>query len=98
MMSNVSRALGSNNPDKGRYGTVYIASNYFDYKAPGLLRNQWRAALLRAFFHEWANILSAKVAEGREGKFGDPAGVGRAKDTDTGANFQRCVDASPIQY
>jgi RHS repeat-associated protein len=97
-MSNVAKALGSNNPDKGRYGTVYIASNYFDYIAPLPLRTQWRGALLGAFFHEWANILSAKVAGGREDKFGDPAGVGRGKDTDTGANFQRCVDASTIQY
>ena len=91
-------ALGTNDPNKGRHGTVYIASNFFDYEAPGPLRADWRAALLGGFFHEWANILSAKVAGGNERKFGNPAGVGRAKDTDSGANFQRCVDASTIHY
>lgn len=90
--------MGLNDADKGKYGTVYIASNYFDYRPDASLRPQWRAGLLGAFFHEWGNILSAKVAGGNERKFGDPAGVGRAKDTDTGANFQRCVDASTIYY
>ena len=88
----VKSVLGLNDPSKGRHGSVYIGSQYWNYP------NYPLAVLQGAYIHEYGNILAYKYRHGDEMKFGDKSGVGRVKDKDTGANFQECVAPWSIKY
>lgn len=54
------------------------------------------------YIHELGNILGYKGNIGpKSGAYtvwGDPRGIGVAKDTDNGANFQKCVNAAGIDF
>jgi YD repeat-containing protein len=80
-------------PNKGKHGTVYIQSGSWNYP------NYPLDVLQGAYIHEYGNILSYKYGGNNFYKFGDKAGVGKSfKDTDTGANFQRCVFPSSVKW
>jgi len=84
--------LAMPSPNKGKHGTVYIASGAFPAGYP-------RDVLEGAYFHEYGNILSYKYGGGNYYKFGDKGGIGGFfKDTDTGANFQKCISPSSIRW
>ena len=87
-------AAGLSFPNKGPNGTVAIARDYYYYgpPTPGGL-----AYLQGIYIHELGNILSFKQT-GSSYSYGDPNGIGRAKDKDTGANFQNCVFPSSINF
>jgi hypothetical protein len=87
--------MGLPDPNKGKHGTVYIQSGAWN--RAGYPRD----ILEGAYIHEYGNILSYKYGGGNFNKFGDKAGIGKypwSKDFDTGANFQRCVFPSSVQW
>ena len=93
MRGKLRSIMGLNDPNRGRHGTVYIQSGAWNYL------NYPLDVLQGAYLHEYGNILSSKYGHGDENKFGDKAGIGRTfKDTDTGANFQRCVAPWSIHW
>ena len=80
-------------PDKGKNGTVFIQSGNWNYP------NYPIDVLQGAYIHEWGNILAYRYGGGNYDKFGDKAGIGKQyKDTDTGANFQRCVFPESVKW
>jgi RHS repeat-associated protein len=79
-------------PKKGSHGTVFIQSGAWNY--PGYPVD----VLQGAYIHEYGNLLAYKYGGRDFYKFGDKAGVGNGKDTDTGANFQRCVFPSSVKF
>lgn len=85
--------MGLPDPNKGKHGTVFIQSGAWNQ--PGYPSD----ILEGAYIHEYGNILAYKFGGGNFYKFGDKAGIGKGfKDTDTGANFQRCVFPSSIKW
>jgi RHS repeat-associated protein len=73
-----------NAPNEGSLGTIYVANTH----APPNKPVEW---LYESITHEWGNILAFKLGDRTENKYGDPKGVGKQKDFDTGANMERCV-------
>ena len=76
--------------DRG-HGTVYIASDL--YARISLEEKQ------RTYFHEMGNILSGQRATTPKGypdarAFGDPRGIGKNPDYDTGARLEKCIFGS----
>jgi len=50
-----------------------------------------------SFVHELGNILATRYFHDSL-RFGDPNGIGQARDQDTGAKLQRCVFPSSINF
>jgi RHS repeat-associated protein len=76
-------------PSTGKYGTVSIASELYSSRPMDYLQG--------LYIHELGNILSYNHT-GDYYKFGDPNGIGRRQDKDTGANLQNCVAPSTINF
>jgi len=92
MANKLRSVLSIPDPKKGPNGTVFIQSgawNSPDYPLD---------ILQGAYIHEYGNILAWKYGGRDFYKFGDKAGVGNAKDKDTGANFQKCVFPSSVKF
>jgi RHS repeat-associated protein len=65
-------------------GTAYIASDLYATIS--------QDEKVRTYFHELGNILAAKATGDIKGShFGDPHGIGKAKDPDTGARLEKCI-------
>ena len=72
---------------KRGYGTVYIASDLY-----GMISADER---VRTYFHELGNILAASITGDIQGAhYGNPNGIGNAKDPDTGARLETCIFGS----
>jgi hypothetical protein len=91
MAGRIRSVIAIPEPKKGPHGTVFIQSGAWNL--PGYPLD----VLQGAYIHEYGNILAYKHG-GNFYKFGDKAGVGNAKDKDTGANFQRCVFPSSVKF
>ena len=79
---------GTNNPNRGKYGTVYVASEVYTSQ-----ESYAGLAIAGAFVHELGNILDAKIfPTDQDGKYESHHGNKDSKwDIDTGAAFQLCV-------
>ena len=88
----VASASGSNNPRRGRYGTVYVASELYGSTGANV-----QNAVYGTFAHELGNILDAHLnpaAANYEANYGNPTDP---VDSDTGAAVERCLFGS-LQY
>ncbi len=86
---------GIPDPDYGKNGKIYIAKDVWQNL------NKSAGEIYGDYIHEIGNIAAYKGTLGPKSykTWGDPKGVGRrVKDYDSGANFQKCVDASTIKF
>jgi hypothetical protein len=93
-ISGVGGADGSSRVDRGRYGTVYVASEVFNSNTSNTLN-----AIYGTFAHELGNMLDARLnpnvsQEKYMRNYGNP---NDPVDTDTGAALERCLFGS-LQY
>lgn len=85
-------AEGLPDPNKGPNGTIYIASDFW-----ASYMNRAPSRFCPLYFHELGNILSYRLTSLKYPpppsyvKYGNPNGIGEAKDTDTGAKLQLCI-------
>lgn len=84
-----NRATGFNDPNSGKYGRAYVASEVFKSQEPyaGM-------AIAGTFVHELGNILDEKLypPTNGDGKYGSHHGKSDSNwDKDTGAAFEKCV-------
>jgi hypothetical protein len=92
MAGKIRSVIAIHDPKMGPHGTGFIQSGAWNQAGYAL------DVLQGAYIHEYGNILAHKYGGGNPYRFGDKAGVGNAKDKDTGANFQRCVFPSSVKF